>query len=188
MNKIYFKRAVVSCAVAAVLGATLVAIPAGASPTVPSMSSVAGAMKSSGADAGFATNWISSASSPVTATNNGVTVSLPENATGLATTRRVSGLVFGVRPGAPSLTQTPPDGVSENSGTGVRIQSERLSENSRNRHPGGPPVVPRTLESSHEFVLGKSHIPSLPSVLKIAKEKESNDRRCDDRVDRSWID
>ena len=38
--------------------------------------------------------------------------------------------------GAPSLTQTPRSEVSENPGMGVRIQSERVSENPRNRQFG----------------------------------------------------
>ena len=83
MNRFLIKRAVASFAVAAVLGATLIAIPAGASsPPVPSASAVAAALGNAGASAGYATNWSSSGSSPVTATNNGMTVSLPKQATG----------------------------------------------------------------------------------------------------------
>jgi hypothetical protein len=42
-------------------------------------------MESSGADVGYAVNWSSSGGAPVTATNGGVTVSLPERATGVVT-------------------------------------------------------------------------------------------------------
>jgi hypothetical protein len=46
--------------------------------------------------------------------------------------------------GAPSLTQTSNDdlvGVYENSGMGVRIQSERVYENPRNRQMGSRMVL-----------------------------------------------
>ncbi len=55
------------------------------------------------------------------------------------------------------------------------------------RVPGSPPGVIRTFEIPHEFVLDKSHIPSL-QCAEDCKETESNGRCCDDRVNPSWID
>ncbi len=77
------KKSLVAYAVASILGTTLIAVPAGADPPpAPNLTTVAAALGSSGADAGSATNWSSNGSSPVTAYNNGMTVSLPETANG----------------------------------------------------------------------------------------------------------
>ena len=77
------KKSIVAYAMVSVLSATLIAVPADAAPPpTPSVATVAAALGSSGADSGYATNWSSSNSSPVTADSNGMSISLPEKASG----------------------------------------------------------------------------------------------------------
>ena len=82
---IQFKWTVTVGVLAAMLGSTAIASPAGASPPAParpSLSTVAGALASAGAFAGHAGNWSPSSSAAVVATNKGLTVSLPRQANG----------------------------------------------------------------------------------------------------------
>lgn len=70
----------------AMCGAMLVTVPASAaSSSDPSLTTVANALSSAGADAGASPSWSSSSSAPVTISNNGLTVTLPVASSGSVT-------------------------------------------------------------------------------------------------------